>query len=71
MVTEKMNRIVEVQNVAGVNFRIGETVAHQDKDVGTATITDFEMSKTHEPEIMAQTDQGTAHIDFLEKIKSA
>jgi hypothetical protein len=60
-----MNKITEVMNCQGVIFCVGDTVRHQDSDAGTAKIISFRISQSRPDEIEAITDEGTAHIDFL------
>ena len=64
----RKNKIIEVENSFGESFKIGEEVVHQDETVGTAIIESFELSKSHAPEIRANTNKGYAHIDFLLKL---
>lgn len=52
----------------GEYFTIGETVSHQDKEAGTATIQEF-IPDINMNELKVITDKGYAHIDFLVKIK--
>ena len=65
--TMQSNKIIEVENGDGNRFKIGDEVGHQDKKVGRAVIQSFKPSETHPPELVAFTDKGWAHIDFLEK----
>lgn len=56
-----------VMNSYGEFFTIGETVAHDEKEAGLATILSFEPS-IEKNEIVVHTDKGYAHIDFLVKV---
>jgi hypothetical protein len=56
-----------VRNSYGEFFTVGETVSHQDAEVGTSTIISFEPIVDRN-EIRVHTDKGYAHIDFLNKI---
>lgn len=51
-------------------FSIGEVVAHQDSEVGEATITSFTGDKAKN-EIIVDTTKGFAHLDFLVKLENA
>ena len=61
------NDVVIVKNSYGVEFSIGDEVGHDGAGEEKATILRFAPSPTHQPEIMAETTKGTAHIDFLYK----
>lgn len=53
----------------GNKFYVGEEVTHQDKSGALkAIILSFDWSDTHEGEVKALTTEGSAHLDFLEKI---
>lgn len=56
-----------VINSYGEVFTVNETVAHEDDEVGTATILSFEPIEDRN-EIRVNTDKGFAHIDFLVKL---
>lgn len=56
-----------VLNSYGDYFTVGETVKHQDTEVGNATIKSFE-SDINKNEIKVITDKGFAYIDFLIKL---
>lgn len=49
-------------------YTVGETVLHEDKEAGNATILSFEPSESKN-EVIVNTDKGYAHIDFLVKTK--
>lgn len=54
-------------NSLGDKFYVGDVVGHQDAQVGIATIQGFSFDvKTNE--IIAFTNKGFSHIDFLVKI---
>ena len=50
----------------GEFFTVGETVGHQDKEAGIATITSFEFDEKMN-EVFVLTDKGYAYLDFIEK----
>ncbi len=56
-------------NSYGEYYTVGELVAHEDADAGSATILSFEHDIASN-EIKAITDKGHTHIDFLAKIKT-
>lgn len=71
MKTEKKQNFISVDGKTARNsydefFTIGEVVAHQDESVGEATILRFKLSLENN-EIVAYTNRGCAHIDFLIK----
>jgi deoxycytidine triphosphate deaminase len=53
-------------NSYGENFVVGETVLHNDTEVGEATIQSFEIDEKYN-EVKVYTNKGYAHIDFLKK----
>jgi len=48
-------------------FTIGETVKHEDLEAGIATIISFKPD-VESNEVIVNTDEGFAHLDFLVKI---
>lgn len=48
-------------------FTIGDTVKHDDESVDIATIVSFEIDIKMN-EVRVNTDQGYAHIDFINKV---
>lgn len=56
------------RNSYGEFFTVGETVSHQDTEAGDATIISF-TAELAMNEVRADTNKGSAHIDFLVKIK--
>lgn len=55
-------------NSYGEMLSVGDKVTHQDTEVGTATITGFRIDEAQE-EVVAITDKGEAHIDFVIKLR--
>ena len=58
------DKIIEVESANGHRFRIGQVVAHDDEDAGTATILSFKVCEKCAPDLVAVTDRGEAHIAF-------
>jgi len=56
-----------VKNSYDEYFTIGESISHEDKTVGIATILNFELD-LKQNEVKVNTDKGYAHIDFIRKI---
>ena len=48
-------------------FEVGDTVAHEDEEAGEAQISGFGID-TYYNEIIAYTNEGFAHIDFIHKV---
>ena len=63
------NDIVAATNSYGVKFSVGDTVNHDGTGDEEAKILRLIPSPAHEPEIMAETTRGTAHIDFLSQVE--
>lgn len=59
------NDIVAAENSYGVKFSVGDKVKHDGAGDEVAEIVKLVPSQKFEPEIMAQTTKGTAHIDLL------
>ena len=53
----------------GEVFTVGEQVLHQDKKAGKARIRFFEVDMIRN-EIKVHTDEGWAHLDFIEKLSN-
>jgi len=54
-------------NSYGERFEIGDEVRHDDKGVGEAVISKFELDVPSN-EVKAFTEKGWAHIDFITKV---
>lgn len=72
--TEKTNKnFISIDLNTAINsygevFFVGETVGHEDRKAGTAKILSFQPDNASN-EVTAVTDKGTAHINFLAKLK--
>lgn len=53
-------------NSYGEFFNVGDTVSHEDKDAGIATITGFELDAENN-EVKVITTKGWVHLDFVVK----